>query len=134
VICHRMHRVKLGADGLPVAYNEWEFETANRESSTLNFPTGIGGVLYPPNVFGPEVLNVDAFTAHCPRGDDIWFWWMARANGATFKRVPHQQDIHTWEGTQEVALWKDNLGAMMNDNQIRAMIGAYGFDTERKTT
>jgi hypothetical protein len=48
--------------------------------------------------------------------------------------VPHQQEFHTWEGTQEVALWKDNLGAMMNDNQIRAMIGAYGFDTERKTT
>jgi hypothetical protein len=134
VICHRMHRVKLGADGLPVAYNEWEFETGNTESSILNFPTGIGGVLYPPNVFGPEVLNVDAFTAYCPRGDDIWFWWMARNNGATFRRVPHRQEFHTWEGTQEVALWKDNLGAMMNDNQIRAMIGAYGFDTERKTT
>lgn len=134
VIAHRMHRVKLDASGLPVPYNEWEFETTDRTSSRLNFPTGIGGVLYPPNVFKPEVLNVEAFTTHCPRGDDIWFWWMARANGATFRRVPHQQEIHCWEGTQEVALWKDNLGAMMNDNQIRAMIGAYGFTAERTTT
>ncbi|MEF9929280.1 MAG: hypothetical protein RR804_15760, partial [Massilia sp.] len=81
VICHRMHRIRLDANGLPVSYNEWEFETSNAESSPLNFPTGIGGVLYPANVFGPEILNVPAFTALCPRGDDIWFWWMASMNG-----------------------------------------------------
>lgn len=128
VVCHRMHRMKLDPDGLPVPYNEWEFETNNAESSRLNFPTGIGGVLYPPNVFGPEVLNVAAFTALCPRGDDIWFWWMAGANGATFKRVPQQNVVHCWDGSQEVALWKDNLVGKFNDDQIRAMIGAYGFN------
>lgn len=132
VICHRMHRMKLNVDGLPVSYNDWELETTNAESSPLNFPTGIGGVLYPPNVFGPEVLNVDAFTKLCPRGDDIWFWWMARANGATFKRVPEINVVHCWEGSQDVALWKDNLVGRFNDDQIRAMIGAYGFDRERK--
>jgi hypothetical protein len=132
VICHRMHRVKLNGAGLPVSYNEWEFETGNAESSRLNFPTGIGGVLYPPNVFGPEVLNVAAFTSLCPRGDDIWFWWMARTHGATFKRVPQMNEVHCWEGSQDVALWKDNLVGKFNDDQIRAMIGAYGFDTQRK--
>jgi hypothetical protein len=132
IVCHRMHRVRLNADGLPVSYNEWDFETSNAESSPLNFPTGIGGVLYPANVFTPEVLNVDAFMTLCPRGDDIWFWWMARANGATFKRVPEFNEVHCWDGSQEVALWKDNIGATFNDNQIRAMIGAYGFIKERK--
>jgi hypothetical protein len=132
VICHRMHRIKLNADGLPVSYNEWDFETSNTESSPLNFPTGIGGVLYPANVFSPEVLDVHAFMTLCPRGDDIWFWWMARANGATFRRVPEVNEVHCWDGTQEVALWKDNIGATFNDNQIRAMIGAYGFSKERK--
>jgi hypothetical protein len=132
VICHRMHRIKLSGSGLPVSYNEWEFETTNTDSSTLNFPTGIGGVLYPASVFGPEVLNVDAFTSLCPRGDDIWFWWMARANGATFKRVDRENYVHCWEGSQDVALWKDNLVGKFNDDQIRAMVGAYGFDTERK--
>jgi hypothetical protein len=132
VICHRMHRMKLDSSGLPVSYNEWEFESSNTDSSPLNFPTGIGGVLYPANVFGPEVLNVDAFTHLCPRGDDIWFWWMARANGASFKRVRQQNAVHCWEGSQEVALWKDNLVGKFNDDQIRAMVSAYGFDTERK--
>jgi hypothetical protein len=132
IVCHRMHRIKLNADGLPVSYNEWDFETSNTESSPLNFPTGIGGVLYPANVFSPEVLDVHAFMTLCPRGDDIWFWWMARANGATFKRVPEVNEVHCWDGTQEVALWKDNIGATFNDNQIQAMIGAYGFIKERK--
>jgi hypothetical protein len=133
VVCHRMHRMKLDASGLPVPYNQWEFETNDTSSSRLNFPTGIGGVLYPANVFTPEVLNVDAFTTLCPRGDDIWFWWMAGANGATFKRVPQQHPVHCWDGTQEVALWKDNLVGKFNDDQIQAMIDAYGFDMERKT-
>jgi hypothetical protein len=132
VVCHRMHRIKLSVDGLPVSYNEWDFETSNAESSRLNFPTGIGGVLYPANVFTPQVLDVQAFMTLCPRGDDIWFWWMASANGATFKRVPEANEVHCWDGTQEVALWKDNIGATFNDKQIRAMIDAYGFIQERK--
>jgi hypothetical protein len=132
VICHRMHRIKLTATGLPAPYNDWEFETRNLESSLLNFPTGIGGVLYPAGVFGPEVLNVDAFTALCPRGDDIWFWWMASANGATFKRVPVNNTVYCWEGSQDVALWKDNLVGKFNDDQIHAMINAYGFGIGKK--
>lgn len=130
VICHRMHRMRLGASGEPVPYNDWEFETTNNESSKLNFPTGIGGVLYPPGVFGPKVLDTEAFMALCPRGDDIWFWWMAGANGATFKRVPQLNEIYCWEGTQDVALWKNNLVGKYNDEQIAAMIQKYGFTIE----
>ena len=132
VICHRMHRIRLAADGALLPYNSWEFETTNTESSPLNFPTGIGGVLYPPGVFGPEVLNVERFTALCPRGDDIWFWWMAGANGATFRRVPRDNEIYCWEGSQEVALWKDNLVGKYNDDQIAAMLGAYGLFQKSK--
>lgn len=131
VVCHRMHRVRLGADGLPLPYNDWEFETANAESSRLNFPTGIGGTLYPAGVFGPEVLDVDAFTRLCPRGDDIWFWWMARNRGATFRRAHASHEIYCWDGSQEVALWLDNVGARYNDEQLQAMIAAYGFTNER---
>jgi hypothetical protein len=133
VVCHRMHRMRLGADGLPLPYNDWEFEAANDESSRLNFPTGIGGTLYPAGVFGPEVLDVAAFTRLCPRGDDIWFWWMARARGATFRRARARHEIYCWDGSQEVALWLDNVGARYNDDQIQAMIAAYGFTNERST-
>ncbi|SEN48208.1 hypothetical protein SAMN05428959_10274 [Duganella sp. CF517] len=133
VICHRMHRMRLDGAGLPLPYTQWEFESGNRESSRLNFPTGIGGTLYPAGLFGPEVLDVDAFTRLCPRGDDIWFWWMARDRGATFRRADARHEIYCWDGSQEVALWLDNVGANYNDEQIRAMIAAYGFTNERST-
>jgi hypothetical protein len=130
VICHRMHRMRLEASGNPLPYNDWEFESTNHESSVLNFPTGIGGTLYPAGVFDSRVLDIDSFMTLCPRGDDIWFWWMARARGATFRRTGSGNEVFCWDGTQEIALWRDNLGINYNDRQIRAMIDAYGFTRE----
>jgi hypothetical protein len=44
--------------------------------------------------------------------------------------VPQRHDVHCWEGSQEVALWKDNLVGKFNDDQIQAMVAAYGFAAE----
>lgn len=131
VICHRMHRMRLAPSGDPLPYNTWEFESANRESSVLNFPTGIGGTLYPAGLFDGRVLDTQACMALCPRGDDIWFWWMARARGATFRRTDARHELYCWDGTQGVALWLDNIGNNFNDEQLRAMIAAYGLTKER---
>jgi hypothetical protein len=127
VICHRMHRIKLGENGLPLPYSNWEMQSCATEAHCLNFPTGVGGVLYPKGIFAPEVLNIESFTALCPRGDDIWFWWMARTNGARFKRAGKSKPVHCWTGTQECALWEDNIHGNFNDVQIAAMVSAYGF-------
>jgi len=127
VVCHRMHHMRLGADGLPLPYAQWEHDSSNSEPDVLNFPTGIGGVLYPAGIFDPRVLDAAQFMTLCPRGDDIWFYWMARSRGARFRRTARPRYFHCWQGTQEVGLWQDNLGANLNDVQIRAMIGALGF-------
>ena len=127
VVCHRMHRMRLDAAGLPLPYSDWEHDVRDTRADVMHFPTGIGGVLYPPGVFGPEVLDVAAFTALCPNGDDIWFYWMARGHGARSKRVADVNQLYCWEGSQEAALWQNNLVGKANDTQIGAMIGAYGF-------
>ncbi len=127
VICHRMHRIKLGANGLPLPYQEWDMLLNATDAHRLNFPTGVGGVLYPKGILGPQVLDIESFTKYCPRGDDIWFWWMARGNGAKFKRAASSQAIHCWTGTQECALWENNIHGNFNDVQIAAMVEAYGF-------
>ncbi|WP_156369444.1 glycosyltransferase family 2 protein [Duganella sp. Leaf126] len=127
VVCHRMHRIRLDAAGLPLPYSDWEHDVHDTRADVTHFPTGIGGVLYPPGVFGPEVLDVAAFSRLCPNGDDIWFYWMARSNGARSKRVPDVNQLYCWEGSQEAALWQNNLVGKANDTQIGAMIGAYGF-------
>jgi len=130
VICHRMHRMRLAPDGTPLPYTAWEFESDQREASPLNFPTGIGGTLYPAGLFDAAVLDTATCMRLCPRGDDIWFWWMARARGASFKRAASAHELYCWDGTQEVALWLDNIGNNFNDEQLRAMIAHFGFTPE----
>lgn len=135
VIAHRVHRVRLGSDGLPLPYAQWEHSISALNADDLHFPTGIGGVLYPPGVLGEQVLQAEQFMALCPRGDDIWFWWMARRNGARFRRAPsanYSNYFHCWDGSQECALWEDNLTGNFNDTQIAAMIERFGFAEERK--
>lgn len=43
--------------------------------------TGVGGALYPPHIFYPDVLKEDLFSKLAPTNDDIWFWLMAVLNG-----------------------------------------------------
>lgn len=127
VLCHRMHRMKLDGSGLPLPYNEWQHDARVHDPDVLHFPTGIGGVLYVPGIFAGQVLDIDTFTELCPRGDDIWFYWMARTNGARFRRVESKGYLHCWKGSQDAALWKNNMLEEFNDVQIRAMIGRFGF-------
>ena len=45
--------------------------------SVLNMQVGCAGVLYPPETFGPDVLNDSIFMKITPTNDDIWFWLTA---------------------------------------------------------
>lgn len=128
VICHRAHRIILGADGLPRPYGEWEEETAEKGPSRLLFPTGIGGVLYPPGIFAADVTRQDLFTQYCPQADDIWLFWMSSLSGARFRRVGAPRNFITWLSSQQVGLLQSNvLNTDGNDRQIARMIEVYGF-------
>lgn len=56
--------------------------------SPLNIPTGVGGVLYPPNSLKKEFIDAELFTQIAPTTDDIWFWAAATANGTEIMPVP----------------------------------------------
>lgn len=127
VVCHRMHYVRLSPEGDVLPYLQWDFDSESVRASNLNFPTGIGGVLYPPGIFHIDVLDVKKIEKLCPQGDDIWFFWMARMAGAKTKRVMGRHDLHCWEGSQDVALWRSNATGGKNDEQIKNMIKEYGF-------
>ncbi|MHA4870302.1 hypothetical protein ACXZ1M_21645 [Duganella sp. PWIR1] len=129
VICHRMHYIRHGAGGLPLPYRQWESESQRRDASAHHFPTGLGGVLYRPGVLPPEVFDRQAYMELCPTGDDIWFYWMARQNGATFRCVQVTSYIHNWRGSQKAALANHNVGNDMNDVQLNAMIKRFGYFT-----
>ncbi len=128
VLCHRGHRIIRRGDGLPAPYRTWEFDTRDVSASRSTFPTGLGGVLYRPGIFLPDVLREDLFQSYCPTGDDIWLFWMAALNGARFRKIGPPRRFILWRGGQDVALYNHNVvGDDRNDAQIAAMIEAYGF-------
>lgn len=126
IVCRRGHRPARDARGELRPYDEWRWQVVDhRPTKDGIFPTGVGGVLYPPNSLAPEVTDHEAFMELCAYGDDIWLYWMGRRAGATYRQVgPYFRAIE-WQGTQETSLFRDNARGR-NDQQIQAMRRHFG--------
>lgn len=129
VIAGRKHLAFLDSNGHLRPYADWVFAShlpRATDPNTRLFPTGVGGVLYPPAAFVTDVDDIDAFMATCPAGDDIWFFWMSRRAGMD-QRAALRPFAHVcWPSTQGVALANENVEMGRNDAQIRAMEARYG--------
>ena len=90
VIGTRSHMARRRIDETLAPYAEWEL-AADRLAADLAgeelFPTGVGGILYPPGSLDPKVLDEAAFMELCPRGDDIWI-----AHGHVERPSPSLED------------------------------------------
>lgn len=129
VVANRAHLARLNENGYFIPYRDWEQNTKQQRASSKNtriFPTGVGGVLYPPEAFVDEVKNRERFMSLCPHGDDIWFFWMTRLAGVDQILTPSGFDILSWPSSQEVALYHDNKFNDRNDVQICAMQAEFG--------
>lgn len=129
IIARRAHLARFDRDGRAAPYLDWSLDTQRRRSPglrTLLFPTGVGGILYPPRALPPEALDIDAFTALCPDADDIWFFWMARRNGMSHVRVAGQFPLTCWPNSQQAALFITNRLNQGNDSQMRNLEAHYG--------
>lgn len=129
VIATRSHMAYRDEAGMLAPYATWELaasQTENRNDGRVLFPTGVGGILYPPGCFANEVLDQELFMKLCPKGDDIWFFWMARKAGKQHRRTQDHFDIIDWPDSQDVALAAQNLYSDGNDRQIRAMETHFG--------
>lgn len=126
----RTHRITLNNEGRPNSYLDWEMCTSYTDTSPLNFPTGVGCILYPPHSLHPEVLNQDLFSRICPTADDIWFHAMAVMNDTPILHV----DTPKPEGYY-ISIPSSNIGALcssntdpdncMNDFQLKAVYDKY---------
>lgn len=129
VVAWRAHIALLDEDGDFRPYREWHLATDRTvlsEPAQRLFPTGVGGILYPPHCFADDIDDRDLFLSLAPHGDDIWFFWQARAKGTAYRRVPAWFDIVEWPSTQGVALYESNMMGDGNDRQIAAMAAHYG--------
>ncbi|WBU64481.1 glycosyltransferase family 2 protein [Paracoccus aerodenitrificans] len=127
VVCHRGHRISLGEDGLPRSYDDWRRNITSPDSGPLVFPTGVGGVLYAPGVFNPDVTDAGKFQGLAPSADDVWLYWMHRLAGSRPAKIGQNFRVIEWPGSQAENLRSTNLGTGGNDRAIQAMLGEYGW-------
>lgn len=82
--CHRAHRVRISG-GKIAPYYTWEQKIEMEEASYDAFPTGCGGILYPPHSLYKDITNKELFMSLSPSADDIWFWAMSILNGTKIR-------------------------------------------------
>ncbi len=129
IIAHRAHLATIGSNGHLVPYDRWDMDTQNRHDTSPNqllFPTGVGGILYPPKSLGSDVLNEAAFMRLCPTGDDLWLFWAAERAAIPHRRVPERITLTHWRGSQDIGLVHHNVFNNGNDPQIRALENEFG--------
>jgi hypothetical protein len=130
VVAHRMHMALFSSDGRFRPYDEWEMATSevdDRPPDGRLFPTGVGGVFYPPDCFDPRVADSALAMKICPNADDIWFFWMAELKGTPHRCPQHPIRVSApWKGSQDVALFQKNWLDRGNDRQIAAMEKTFG--------
>jgi hypothetical protein len=142
IYAHRAHRIKLNQYG-PENYCNWHQEISKNCPSFLNFATGVGGVLYPPNCLMPETENSEIFLKVSPFNDDLWFWAMAVLNDKRIIVTRKQNKLSYINPERElrlgggVTLAQENVVGSGNDRQLKNILALYPeiltllFDEER---
>jgi hypothetical protein len=89
VIANRCHQMALKEDGDIAPYSSWKREVQVGSPSLTAFPTGAGGVLYPPGFLSDQaVIDVERVLSLAPYADDIWLKVCALASGVPTMSTP----------------------------------------------
>jgi SAM-dependent methyltransferase len=151
IICHRAHGIKVDENHSPLSYNKWDFciepnlyfvhifisqeQSVHKHQFEAIFPTGVGGILYPPRCFYKDITNKELFVKLSYMNDDIWYWAMAILNREYFgEENPYivvengySKNLQTIAPEQQQdgnALWNYNSQGV-NDKQLKAVIEHY---------
>ena len=129
IVYHRGHRIRRGADGRLAPYASWERRVKDQESLSPGvdvFPTGVGGVLYPPASLPEQTTDLALIKRLSPTCDDSWLYFMWRQTSWKAKRAPGRMPKFV-EGpaTQRQSLQAFHLGGM-KDQHLQALSDEFG--------
>jgi len=131
ISCARMHQMKLINNNTFEKYEKWLMKCEFFDISPLNFPTGVGGVLYPPHCFNEEIFNENIFMNICKYADDVWFKAMALLNNVSSKKIythnKNGEDYFLNKNIQDIGLFKMNIYKGMNDIQLKSTFDKYNL-------
>lgn len=118
-ICgRRVHRIIKGK-----RYNDWEHECTSIITPSMDlFCTGVGGVLYPPNILNIDKVSIDDIY-ECINADDVFLKHLQLKNGVNVvwavNDKPHPKMIYKSLFDNMFSLSYKNVLKGENDNYIK---------------
>ena len=116
----RAHIAVVDDDGRILPYNCWIKEESSclYKPSMELFATGVGGVLYPPDLFKKEFFDKQAIMDTCLLADDIWLKAMEAMSGVPLVVAMPFKTLRFVPGSQEGGLYHQNEKSGQNDIQF----------------
>lgn len=120
IICNMAHEITLDDLGKPNPYNQWNGGAIGKMGPSFNLTAlGVGGVLYPPNIFDDEYFNMELIKELSLTADDLWLKYNeTKLKYKVFKIKEHTKNPITISKTQEIALTDLNNGNGRNNEII----------------
>lgn len=121
VISRRVHKITWEKIGVPAPYAKWGYEYKKDSGPSMDlFATGVGGVLYPPNILCMDTVDVEKIK-EIMNADDIFLKYLEKKKGVktVFVKDAADKPIKD-EETQKNALYKTNCHGG-NDEYIRKL-------------
>ena len=130
VSAKRVHKIIKDENGKLLPYNKWQYEYKKKLSPSFDlFSTGVGGVLYPPNILPSETFDAEKIKELCLDADDIWLKFMELKNNIPVVWVKEGR-THPLiiKNTQKVTLQKNNYHKNQNDIYISNLQNHFGIN------
>jgi hypothetical protein len=131
IVAHRTHNISFNNKRIDF-YKNWG--RGKSEASFLNFSTGAGGILYPPQSLFKDALNHELFLKLCPAADDIWFYVMALLKKTKIRKVKNGYNkaydfdyIYDPKYKNIPKLTDTNIAGDQNDIQLKNALEYYNL-------
>lgn len=133
IISNRVHKMVFSNDKTILPYKKWKHNFKGiLKPSNLLVPTGVAGVLYPPNVLDEIVFDKDLIKKLCHNADDLWLKFTAFKKGTkTVTNKYFNKDLITIGKTHENSLIKTNGSQGGNDEQFKKLNDYFKFDFQK---
>lgn len=137
VCCHLIHRITWNNCEIN-SYQKWKHNFKEYSAYKSNFLLGVGGVLYPPDVFYKDILQEKLFMSLTPYADDIWFYFMVVLNNKKIRQIKHPltnlcfvNPYREYGITEGTTLMQQNVGENKNDIQFKNVLAHYGIPEQK---
>ena len=125
VICNRGHKIEIKEDKI-LNYKKWKHNYNSKFPSNYAVPTGVGGVLYPPNSYHQDIFNISDFKEICFYADDLWLKIQTlRNNTKVYSLSTYPRDFINVGKSQQFKLVQYNAINGGNDTQFSKLLNHY---------